>query len=178
MSYELIIGKKKSLSDYFTSHFGCVNCEWRGGPMCKYDVFTKGGCPEGMFCQERKDWLSALLPPYDKSPTIAQIHLDLNKALGDTHMLKAKRIVDMYEEMINDLDVNDDDYDKKLRGLEQKRFLSVKEFESFWKTSTFFHDKQVDRETPKQLDVKIESSMDRLRSTIIDAEVIDDDKKN
>jgi len=157
--------------------FGCLHCPWRNTKDCPFlddeKIFTN--IPIDGICDKRRMWVISLSPQYDKVPTLSQWRMDINKNITQTRLEKDKYILDWLEEQYA-TEENEDQ-----RRMLQKQAHKVRmDWERLNNIIMKYDDLQVNRETPKKLEIEhskkptLEMLHDLMREKSIDVETIDD----
>ena len=162
----LIIPPKIKIPSEAKRMLGCRGCEWRHRKhnfLCplklnkKDERFHVNG-----ICLERKQYLQSFTNTYEKQPTWHRWHKDymVNRA----GFRERKEYVEL-ENLEHDLNVlrdvtlsETDDFkawQTKLRFKQNEFDKAYGRWQSLWKDVVSFEDKQVDRETVKQVDMQV-----------------------
>ena len=180
MDKEIIIKEEDLPKKYLIGQFGCLDCEWKYTYCERFDsekvIFT---FHPDMICQKRKDWLLNLIPPYPlgKKPTMSQLRLDINKSLGDRRQRQILHYIQILDKEIAKLKQDPDENASTLRLKEDQLRKFHNDWNLTWKELCKLDEQQLNRETPKEINITHQNPMDRLREVIIDAKVIKDDKE-
>jgi len=161
---------------------GCSSCEWRYGSRCPVKVTESGDTlfPVDNICPGRIEWVKGFLPPYSIVPSVDRLLLDLSKGLqGFRERKEFDDILVLEESLSVALESRDFVESERLEELLRRR---KNQFRAFSELVSRLRDKQVDRDTPKSLDlsvrgkIPIEDINRILRGEkVVDVEVLRDD---
>jgi len=185
------------------NHYGCIRCEWRGTWKCGYGFLAGRGNPldsnshvDGI-CPERMNYLLSFSRGYAKAPTFSQWQKDylVGKAAYqeqkdfDGMQDLCDRLAELESNPITELDDEAIVKDYKARLAELRKLVRQKrsEWHGLWKDVVAVEDRQVERETPKKIEVterrlfgisdinRIVKELDSGKVVDADYEVIKDD---
>jgi len=181
--------KQKVIDTTIINSFGCDNCEWRYSDRCEvYSKDKENSIYPGTPCEQRLIWLFAYMPNYSVAPSHDKFMQDFgkssnlrmllwdNKELDEENLKKAKFLED-WKDVPNDSKLSDPRYNIPLALITRE----IKRLRGQWQEAMAQHlkytDNQITRDTAKKIDLTVTNGLDRLRGLVIDAEVVDDDKK-
>ena len=160
-------------SDVFSSH-GCLRCSWRSSSECPHYCAksSRTTFPASGICNRRKAWLLAITPDYTRRVTLSQWTRDFMLALGTIRLEGELRMLQLMEDELKQLPIHssDSEVNRKINTLDQRLSLRKNHVEKLWSKILHYTDAQVDRETPKKVEVK--------RMTIKPSDVADMIKNN
>ena len=164
------------------NHYGCVRCDWRGTWKCPYGFKSGRGyvLKDNMhvagICTERKNYLLSFSRGYVKRPSFAVWHKDFLVGQAAHQVSKDGNQMEEIEAQLHDLlssppmgykDYQDATkpidkeaikvfkaYERQIQGLKVDLMNKRKEWHGLWKDVVAVEDKQIDRETPKKLEVE------------------------
>ena len=151
---------------------GCVHCEWRGTTLCPFK-FKKGhgaklskNMHHNGICQERANFLKNMVPTTKQIISYREWVMGYNNSMAQLELnndYKNMMLLDMkIAELEHKLDNPDEDIYGENNDLGRDLFRAKKErnqirekFESMYKTITAVHDRTIDRETKKEINVNV-----------------------
>lgn len=148
-----IVREDKHIPREAYDKLGCIFCEWRHTKDCPFlnkekliTVF-----PEEKICDRRRAWIYLLSRTYENIPSFSQWQLDFNKALAQTRMLKAMNLEEYFNEEAKHFErMNDaEGVNRSYQKAHKQRIY----WETIWKEMCRLDDLQVNRETPKRIEV-------------------------
>lgn len=151
-----VVLKEKHIPNAAISRFGCMHCPDRHTKDCPhFDMDTlKVEAPQGGICDKRLEWLMSLTPNYERRPSLSQFLLDVTKAQGHIRSQKDARILEKMEWELTQC--NDDTKQKDLMEKIDKGWMR---WFALNKHLTHYEDLQVDRETPKKVEMTHETKV-------------------
>ena len=146
--------------------YGCINCEWRGSDMCPYGF---NNSPSGKkkhhfkgICPSRYRFLLSLSKTYSetgKVPTLSEWRRDINISMAHKEFLKDKFKEERLAKQIEEFKPESED-DRKIMHRLKQEYFSLKNFNFMvWKEMVKFDDAQVERETPKNINMNVKSKI-------------------
>lgn len=157
--------------------YGCSNCEWKIVGLCPHD-FQKGkgfkeknNCHPKGICMERINYLLSFTHGEEKRPSFYKWQLDFNKGLAQIQMneefAKLKLIESKLQEALSSYDkaVEAGDVDaikdarRYLNHVSGMKCQLRNDWFNLWDKLTKLDDAQVDRETPKKVDITTRDSI-------------------
>jgi len=170
----MIKGIKKYVPRTIWTVLGCDGCEWRGTKDCPSGitkrpttVFGKSAknCPithrhGNGICDTRKDFLYLIGGEWKKHPTHDMWMSRYNKRLmaleSGQDYVRLQRVRQKLEDMELRIENGDKVDPKELEVTKKEHYFARKAWLELADLFQNYTDKQVDRETPKNLDVKVE----------------------
>ena len=138
--------------------YGCLSCSWRNTIECPYydksTEFTK--YPIGGICDRRKAWLLVITPDYTEPVTVSQWKRDFMLSLGSLRLEGELKVLQNLEDELRRLPLYSEDKDvrRKINTLDTRIATRKRDINHLWGKILQFTDAQVDRETPKKLEVQ------------------------
>lgn len=144
--------KLKQLPESVPMLYGCHTCELRCSDRCPgYEPITnKFNMPDNSICNSRLYWLISLTPFYEQKPSLARWQFDFNRTLVNSRMLKEKEYLEELERLASDKYLTKED-----RAILQGKIGRERmNWERLVQLSLKYVNQQVERETPKKIEVQ------------------------
>lgn len=150
-----MIERKAMLPRECRMRFGCVECDWKKVRICPYKYTKKAEKHANGVCHEKSMYLASFIRDgnEDKRLTFSKWHKDflVGKAASKENLL----FLEM-EQLQNTIDEMKEDKaePKEITLKENDLAKKHKMWQSLWRDVVTIEDRQVDRETPKKMEIE------------------------